>query len=430
MKACSVAYQRSAQCVARIPRVEQRDALRRALRGPWPATAGMDRDWHGGRVALLLLGALVVVVGVFTLPTAVAQPSQGAKMEVAPATKDQRTASLPSHAVRLRTVAIHDPGINNIEAVRLFVPADWKVEGGVRWMHDRVNLATLALRVSSPDGMTALEFLPFSAHVWQDGGIPYFNVGMNYLGSIVTLVIADPAAYVRQIVLPQHRSQVHAQVAGTQALPDVAHAVALAAQEPGMQIAAQAARVRIAYAHGGRQFEEDIYCALLLSRAPATPRLTHWQPNQLFAFRAEAGSLDTLAPLLKSMAASLRINPHWFSAYLHVSDLFIKRQLQGIRNAGELSRYIARASEQISAAHREAWRAQQTSQDRISANFSRYIRGVESYQYPFEARAIELPSGYRQSWAAPGGDYILSNNANFNPNVGGTRDWRILERVR
>jgi hypothetical protein len=129
------------------------------------------------------------------------------------------------------------------------------------------------------------------------------------------------------------------------------------------------------------------------------------------------------------MVTSLRINPQWFSAYLHVSDLFIKRQLQGIRNAGELSRYIARTSEQISAAHRQAWQTQQASRDRVNANFSRYIRGVESYHHPFESRGIELPAGYRQVWASPGGDYILSNDASFSPNVGGTRDWRPMQRV-
>jgi hypothetical protein len=375
------------------------------------------------------LGALAVAVGLFareTTATANDLPAN-APTQIAQAQRNARPAQ--AGAVRLRTVAIHDPGINNIEAVRLLVPTDWKVEGGIRWMHDRVNLATLVLRISSPDGMAALEFFPFTAHVWQDGGIPYFNVGMNYLGSIVTPVIADPAVYVQRIVLPQHRGPLRVQVTGNEALPEVAQAVAMAAQEPGMQIGAQASRVRLTFAQGGRKFEEDIYCALVFSRAPAMTRLTHWQTNQLFAFRAEAGSLDALAPLFKSMVASLRINPQWFSGYLHVSDLFIKRQLQGIRNAGELSRYIARASEQISAAHRQAWQTQQASQDRISANFSRYVRGVESYNNPFESRAIELPSGYRQTWASPGGDYILSNDASFNPNVGGTRDWRAMQRA-
>jgi hypothetical protein len=379
------------------------------------------------RCARQSLGALAVSVGLFSQETIAIANDVSGPMHVAQVERDARPAQ--AGAVRLRTVAIHDPSVNNIEAVRLLVPADWKVEGGVRWMHDRVNLATLVLRVSSPDGMAALEFLPLTAHVWQDGGIPYFNPGMNYLGSIVTPLITDPADYIKRVVLSQHRSQLRPQVTGTLALPDVAQAVAMAAQEPGMQVGAQASRVRLTYVHGGRQIEEDIYCALTFARAPATPRLTHWQTNQLFAFRAAAGSLDPLAPLFKSMVTSLRINPQWFSAYLHVSDLFIKRQLQGIRNAGELSRYIARTSEPISAAHRQAWQTQQASRDRVNTNFSRYIRGVESYHHPFESRGIELPAGYRQVWASPGGDYILSNDASFSPNVGGTRDWRPMQRV-
>jgi len=64
--------------------------------------------------------------------------------------------------------------------------------------------------------------------------------------------------------------------------------------------------------------------------------------------------------------------------------------------------------------------------DLAAAGFDRYIRGVENYRNPFEDRAVELPSGYRNVWANSSGEYILSNNPNFNPNVGGTQQWRSL----
>jgi hypothetical protein len=41
---------------------------------------------------------------------------------------------------------------------------------------------------------------------------------------------------------------------------------------------------------------------------------------------------------------------------------------------------------------------------------------------------VELPAGYRNVWGNANGEYILSDNANYNPNVGGTQSWRQMQR--
>ena len=64
--------------------------------------------------------------------------------------------------------------------------------------------------------------------------------------------------------------------------------------------------------------------------------------------------------------------------------------------------------------------------DRAAAKFDKYIRGVD--QYRFDDRSVELPSGYCYAWGNANGDYVLSDNANFNPNVGGTLQWTALPR--
>jgi hypothetical protein len=104
-----------------------------------------------------------------------------------------------------------------------------------------------------------------------------------------------------------------------------------------------------------------------------------------------------------------------------------QNQMQSIRNAGELSRYIAKTNDEISAMNRQAYANQQASSDRINARFSRYVRGVESYDHPFEGRSVELPSGYREVWVSGGGEYVFSNDAGFNPNVRSTQNWRLMK---
>jgi hypothetical protein len=40
---------------------------------------------------------------------------------------------------------------------------------------------------------------------------------------------------------------------------------------------------------------------------------------------------------------------------------------------------------------------------------------------------VELPSGYNHAWSNNNGEYIVSDNPNFNPNVGSNLDWQPLE---
>jgi hypothetical protein len=39
---------------------------------------------------------------------------------------------------------------------------------------------------------------------------------------------------------------------------------------------------------------------------------------------------------------------------------------------------------------------------------------------------VQLPSDYRYAWVSASGEYVLSDQAGFNPNVGSTTEWRQL----
>ena len=43
---------------------------------------------------------------------------------------------------------------------------------------------------------------------------------------------------------------------------------------------------------------------------------------------------------------------------------------------------------------------------------------------------VELPSGYRSVWGNATGQYILSNDANYDPNARGRGNWQRLERLK
>jgi hypothetical protein len=347
-----------------------------------------------------------------------------AVLEAGPATAAAKEAPL-----RFRLLSVYDKGVGT-EAFRMLIPTDWKAEGGIVWRHEFSNLATVAMRLSKPNSPEALEMFPITPHVWREGGIVMFPPGTNYLGNVVLPVVADPATYIQQVVLQQFRKNANPRIVGRKSLPDVAKTVAAAVQEAGTQKTVKAERVRLEYQEGGRAIEEDVYCVLVYTQIPVLPGTTFWTAERLFSFKAAKGNLDGMGGLLQTMAASVKVNPVWFSKYQQVLAQWQQSKMQSIRSAGELSRYIARTSNEISAMSRQAYEARQASNDRINKNFSEYIRGVETYHNPVESRAVELPSGYREVWVSGNGEYILSNDSNFNPNVGSTQNWQRMKHAR
>jgi hypothetical protein len=53
---------------------------------------------------------------------------------------------------------------------------------------------------------------------------------------------------------------------------------------------------------------------------------------------------------------------------------------------------------------------------------------VETYRNPYEDRPIQLPSGYTDVWVNRSGEYILSNQAGFDPNAGSNLEWRRMPK--
>jgi hypothetical protein len=342
-----------------------------------------------------------------------------------PSAKATETAGSPGLAkiIRFRPFSVRDSQINNVEALRLLVPEDWDVQGGVLWRHDRAILATAVLGVHNTKSSEAINFLPLEQFAQAKPGWG-FGIGSIYLGSELQPAM-DPQTFVARIVVPRYRREMSgATFMGGEELPKVAQS----AQTPSMPSQTRAGRFRYSYALSGRAMEEDIYCVLSYTSAPEV-QTVYWSPLQLYSMRAEKGQLDRQTKLMQVIASSVRVNLQWFNAYQQVWAMWHANVMQSIQNAGNLSRYIAGINNEITAMNRQAWNEQQTSQDRISRRFSEYIQGVATYRNPTNNQPIQLPSGYSQAWANPSGEYIVSDSASYNPNIGSTSNWQPMSRV-
>ena len=344
----------------------------------------------------------------------------------APALPASAVSAAEAPPLRLRALDVHDR-LAGSKAFRMLVPLGWRASGGIVWDFRYYTLASAVMQVRSPSGSEALETYPVIPHVWDTRGIAGFPQGSNYLGSIVYPPL-DAVPFLEQLAMPRDRGGLRYRVVSRTRLAKVARTLSGQPRKIGLVTSSNfdAARVRIEYAQGGRLFQEDFYTVLSYTTSPLLPNAVRWQPHFLYSFRAPRGRLDRSTALLQAMTASVRVDLRWYAGLQHVQQLWIDGQMQSIRAAGALSRAVSQANAQITDSLRSSYRQQQDAYDRVYDSFSEQIRGVETYRDPFAGRDVQLPSDYSNAWVSAAGEYVLSNDAGFNPNVGSTVDWRLL----
>lgn len=151
--------------------------------------------------------------------------------------------------------------------------------------------------------------------------------------------------------------------------------------------------------------------------------------NYIGSFRAEKGKLDASAKIFQTISNSVTLNIKWFNTYVQVIEYLIKMQIQQIRSLGQLGSIIAQTGSEIRQENLDLYYQREAMNDSISTQFSEYVRGVDSYYNPLEEKNVEMPTGYDNVWVNNLGEYVLSDNPNYNPNIGGNQNFQRLEKV-
>jgi hypothetical protein len=339
--------------------------------------------------------------------------------------------------MRLKTISCVDQQGVGVEAFRMLIPADWEFEGGVHWlMNNPGRPAFIAFRAYSPQGEEAFEAFPNIPFYWTNNPMVtmMFPMGSLYYGNEVRPP-APALQVLQEIVVPRYRGQTPGlQVVAQEHLPGLAQQ--LRASSPAAPTGATSldgGRVRIHYRQGERDIEEDVFGVVEVARAP-TPMFMgmmeniFWVADYLFSFRSSAGQLDGLSDMFMALIRSFRLNPQWYARYMQVSQYLIQNQIQQIRHIGQISQIISRTSDQISDMIMDSYNQRQETLDRLSTQFSQTIRGVDEYYDPFGEQGVELPGGYGHAWSNALGEYILTDDPSFDPNIGSNLSWEAMER--
>lgn len=370
---------------------------------------------------LYLLGILILLLILFvsgSLSGANAKPSEEGKF-----------------VVKFRSFQYVDKEGIGMEAFRMLIPSDWTFDGKISWILDNPAMpATLAFKVKNPNGTEELEVFPNRMYFWTNNQMHFslFPIGSRYFGAEVRPVMGA-IEFVEHVLIRQTRNDTtDLKIIGKEKVPGLIRQSVSEYQIQGVNTTTDAGKVKIEYIYNGKPFEEIIFAVIESYSYPIQTLYgpvinTNWIADYLFSFKAEKGKLDPSLKTFQTIVNSFQLNPLWFSKYNMLVEYLIRNQIQRINAISEISKIISRTSNEISNMMMESYNNRQEVYDKIAENFSQAIRGVETYYNPIEQRNVELPFGYKSVWVNSLGEYILSDDPTFNPNIGSNLSWEKLE---
>ena len=351
-------------------------------------------------------------------------------------TAQASSSELPSDALRLKRFDIIDrEGFGQpVVAASLLAPADWRLDGGVRWNpqwkchHEMVYMQA---RLVSPDGQMAFEIFPIYGWKWDSN--PMMLEMMRYDGCPVSQPF-DAANYVARYFVPGYRQG--AAVISSEQQPAVAQAAYDKLIQQGGSIfnpRFDATRSRISFSGPSGATEEWVLVTVGVLHTGGSSLLT--MADGVASFRAPQGQLDRHERLFSTMVGSMRANPVHVNAVRAVNQQIIEIQNRGFRERMEIIRGTTRRifddwNESIEQRDID-WRRQMDQQDRTHQRWNEAIRGTATYEDPESPGAsYELSSDYEHVWRSGIDEIILTNDPNYNPNESEGIGWNPLRRVQ
>ena len=348
--------------------------------------------------------------------------------------KEGSGSSRAEKMMKLKKYTYIDQQGTGIEGFSFLMPDGWEFTGGMKWILDNPAMpAVTAFRVFNPAGKEEFEAFPNHCFFWTNNmGLLALNPpGSRYFGNVVKKPVTALEA-LRSIILPEQRGVYEGlTIVKEEDLPELPEAVGA-----GQSVAsggATGAKIRVNYVINGQPMEEEFYGVVELLTFPVqgmfgTTYNTVWYVDFVFSFKSEQGKLESYTKPFQIITSTFKLNPAWYAKYSNVIVYMAQQQIQRIRNIGEFSRMLSRMSDQMSSEQLQQFESRGSAYDKVSQTFSDNMLGIDRFYDPYEGREVELPSGYNHAWSNNLGEYIVTDNPNFNPNIGSNLGWQELKR--
>lgn len=346
----------------------------------------------------------------------------------------------------MRRHVLVDKGMGGMKSHTVLAPDGWKVEGGAWWPGPGFFkiLPSQDVKVIAPDGrlvhvgpsLSAVDYRP-SPYAQQHLGQQRPREQSADQGNIVLYMPDNPEQWktfaLEKAFKPSFPKATNMRLDRVVTIPELT-TVLQKQLEPIRQTQAQSARQAQAlgirqssfcdgavlaatcfYEDGGKKWEHLlVFATAQFGLDSDVGRQIFWSIEPSVSYRAEAGELDASMPLLMAIANSVRPTPEWAQMK---ADHAAKMNQIAAKGAADRADIIARSNREISRTINDAYRARSESQDRTHAAFIKSIREVEDYAVPGGEATVQLPNHYGHVFTNKSGEYLLTDDSNFDPNI-------------
>ncbi len=346
-----------------------------------------------------------------------------------------------AQTLHLQKRAIYDSGFGQRMASHtVLVPANWSMEGHGYWhgsqLYNNVPSQTISMR--SPDGVE-LQIGPIinasDGRITSTGRANGFTRPADLTAFEGRLVLTRPESLGdwRQLyestLMPLLESGSNAELTKVFEIPEltalVEHHLGSTRQELAssrntlsqmnihQSCDGMAVGFRTRYQENGRQME-SLHVLLIASVSTQTPDYLRIDWNSVADVRlaAPVGQLEKMIPQMVMIAGSVRETPQW--AQQKATHL-AKMHNDTIQTIAAISRINAQTSRDINNIINQTYQNTTRINDRSHARYINAIREVEVYNNG--GYNYELPSGYDRVYGDGFGNFVLTNDHLFNPNV-------------
>jgi hypothetical protein len=215
-----------------------------------------------------------------------------------------------------------------------------------------------------------------------------------------------------------------------QALQDQARQGEQAAAQYRLQkrIRPDVVRARLTYDLNGKSVEEwSVAATVITGTAGLKGEYSYSCRGTMIAERTPRGQLESSEKLFDLINSTFRVDQAWQERVTQ-SALAIQQIRQ--KGAQDRAKIVAKSAEDIRNIQRESYENQQRGQDQSAAGYSQYLRGTETYQNPTTGQKVDLDSKYGNAWTNSNGEYLLSDQAGFDPNTVLQGSWTQMQHAK
>jgi len=340
-----------------------------------------------------------------------------------------------ARGMRLKPFTMVDEQGTGMPVFTMLVPVGWDQRGGVTWNLGNVRMpATLSFQLWNKSGLEVFEIMP-NMNFTTGGALGGLMSGGQSFGAPVRPP-TDAQTALQELAIPRYRGGLEQMtVVRIESAPELAASVGAANPDHTGVRQLDGAKARITYTMGGHPLEEEIWAVVELWTVPAMGMFggteAFWFVSHILGFRAGEGQLEGATELFEIMVRSLKLNPAWTSAYEQTITGLAQGQIQHMGAIGQIGRDYAATGAQMRQENLQGWYGKHEVWDRLSRERSEAIRGVETYYDPYTGDPVELPAQYGHAWVSGQGEYLVTDDPMFDPNVDtdSTQNWEQMSAI-